>query len=52
MLGPGVAKVSSTWTYTIRIPIATPMKPVVKQVRTSTWQGLDTAEGNAPLFGE
>jgi hypothetical protein len=27
--------------YTIRIPVATPMKPVVKQVRTSTWQGFE-----------
>ncbi|MFI5691554.1 hypothetical protein ACIA58_06920 [Kribbella sp. NPDC051586] len=28
--------------YTIRIPIASPMKPIVKQVRTSTWQGFET----------
>jgi hypothetical protein len=27
--------------YTIRIPIAAPMKPVVKQVRASTWQGFE-----------
>lgn len=27
--------------YTIRIPISTPMKPIVKQVRTSTWQGFE-----------
>jgi hypothetical protein len=28
--------------YTIRIPISTPMKPVVKQVRASTWQGFES----------
>ncbi len=28
--------------YTIRIPVASPMKPVVKQVRTRTWQGFET----------
>jgi hypothetical protein len=28
--------------YTIRIPAASPMKPVVKQVRTRTWQGFET----------
>ncbi|WP_460664731.1 hypothetical protein [Kribbella swartbergensis] len=28
--------------YTVRIPVATPMKPVVKQVRTRTWQGLES----------
>jgi len=27
--------------YTIHIPTASPMKPVVKQVRRSTWQGFD-----------
>jgi hypothetical protein len=27
--------------YTIRIPATTPMKPIVKQVRTSTWQGFE-----------
>ena len=28
--------------YTIRIPITSPMKPIVKQVRTKTWQGFET----------
>jgi hypothetical protein len=28
--------------YTIRIPTALPMKPVVKQVRARTWQGFET----------
>jgi hypothetical protein len=28
--------------YTIRIPVSSPMKPVVKQVRTRTWQGFET----------
>ncbi|HWD81867.1 MAG TPA: hypothetical protein VG497_23385 [Kribbella sp.] len=28
--------------YTIRIPSASPMKPIVKQVRTRTWQGFET----------
>jgi hypothetical protein len=28
--------------YTIRIPTGSPMKPVVKQVRTRTWQGFET----------
>lgn len=27
--------------YTIRIPATTPMKPIVKQVRASTWQGFE-----------
>lgn len=27
--------------YTIRIPATTPMKPVVKQVRSRTWQGFE-----------
>ncbi|GAA1618267.1 hypothetical protein GCM10009789_85190 [Kribbella sancticallisti] len=27
--------------YTIRIPVAVPMKPVVKVVRSSTWQAFD-----------
>jgi hypothetical protein len=27
--------------YTIRIPTSSPMKPIVKQVRTSTWQSFD-----------
>ena len=27
--------------YTIRLPLASPMKPVVKRVRDSTWQALD-----------
>ncbi|MFF0338696.1 hypothetical protein [Kribbella sp. NPDC004875] len=27
--------------YTIRIPSASPMKPIVKQVRTRTWQGFE-----------
>ncbi|TCC04436.1 hypothetical protein E0H45_31510 [Kribbella soli] len=28
--------------YTIHIPTSAPMKPVVKQVRSSTWQGFET----------
>ncbi|TCM41724.1 hypothetical protein EV648_11198 [Kribbella sp. VKM Ac-2568] len=28
--------------YTVRIPISSPMKPVVKVVRRSTWQALDS----------
>ncbi|MEU4288866.1 hypothetical protein AB0E63_11650 [Kribbella sp. NPDC026596] len=28
--------------YTIRIPLTSPMKPIVKQVRTRTWQGFET----------
>jgi hypothetical protein len=28
--------------YTIRIPVSSPLKPVVKQVRTRTWQGFET----------
>ncbi len=28
--------------YTIRIPVTSPMKPVVKQVRTRTWQAFET----------
>ncbi|KGN33621.1 hypothetical protein N798_06240 [Knoellia flava TL1] len=28
--------------YTVRIPIASPMSPVVTVVRTGTWQGLET----------
>ncbi|MFI5695254.1 hypothetical protein ACIA58_25605 [Kribbella sp. NPDC051586] len=28
--------------YTIRIPLSSPMKPVVKAVRTSTWQGFES----------
>ncbi len=27
--------------YTIRIPVTSPLKPVVKQVRKSTWQGFE-----------
>jgi hypothetical protein len=27
--------------YTIRIPVSSPMKPIVKQVRNSTWQGFE-----------
>jgi hypothetical protein len=27
--------------YTIRIPITSPMKPIVTRVRTSTWQGFE-----------
>ncbi|MGW1343549.1 hypothetical protein ACWCOV_21050 [Kribbella sp. NPDC002412] len=27
--------------YTVRIPTASPMKPVVKQVRSRTWQGFE-----------
>ncbi|RZT15256.1 hypothetical protein EV649_6044 [Kribbella sp. VKM Ac-2569] len=28
--------------YTIRIPTTSPMKPIVRPVRTSTWQGFET----------
>ncbi|WUJ75302.1 hypothetical protein OG809_18955 [Kribbella soli] len=28
--------------YTIHIPAGAPMKPIVKQVRSSTWQGFET----------
>jgi hypothetical protein len=28
--------------YTIRIPTSSPMKPIVRQVRTRTWQGFET----------
>lgn len=28
--------------YTIRIPVTSPMKPVVKQVRAGTWQGFES----------
>ncbi len=28
--------------YTIRIPISSPMKPIVKPVRTRTWQGFES----------
>jgi hypothetical protein len=28
--------------YTIRIPVASPMKPIVTAVRTSTWQGFES----------
>jgi hypothetical protein len=28
--------------YTIRIPLGSPMKPVVKQVRSRTWQGFES----------
>ncbi|TCC35216.1 hypothetical protein E0H50_13855 [Kribbella sindirgiensis] len=28
--------------YTIHVPTSTPMKPVVKRVRSSTWQGFET----------
>ncbi|WP_427891797.1 hypothetical protein ACQHIV_04110 [Kribbella sp. GL6] len=27
--------------YTIRIPVTSPMKPIVKQVRTRSWQGFE-----------
>jgi hypothetical protein len=27
--------------YTIRIPVGTPMKPIVKAIRSSTWQGFE-----------
>ncbi|MGW1343320.1 hypothetical protein ACWCOV_19880 [Kribbella sp. NPDC002412] len=32
--------------YTIRIPVTSPMKPVVKQVRTRSWQGFETLVAN------
>ncbi|GAB2643109.1 hypothetical protein [Kribbella swartbergensis] len=28
--------------YTVRIPLSSPMKPIVKQVRSGTWQGFET----------
>ena len=28
--------------YTIRIPITSPMKPIVTKVRAGTWQGFET----------
>ncbi|MFK4083815.1 hypothetical protein ACI2LF_06895 [Kribbella sp. NPDC020789] len=28
--------------YTVHIPVSSPMKPVLKTVRTSTWQGFET----------
>jgi hypothetical protein len=28
--------------YTVRIPTTSPMKPIVRPVRTSTWQGFET----------
>lgn len=28
--------------YTIRIPLTSPMKPIVKQVRSRTWQGFES----------
>jgi hypothetical protein len=28
--------------YTIRLPLTAPLKPIVKKVRGSTWQGFDT----------
>lgn len=33
--------------YTVRVPIASPMKPVVKVVRTRTWQGFETLVADA-----
>ncbi|GAA1569262.1 hypothetical protein GCM10009789_23380 [Kribbella sancticallisti] len=30
--------------YTIRIPRTSPMKPIVKQVRSSTWQGFESLQ--------
>jgi hypothetical protein len=32
--------------YTIRIPITSPMKPIVTKVRTSTWQNFDVMIAN------
>ena len=32
--------------YTVRVPLSSPMKPVVKVVRTSTWQGFETLNAN------
>ncbi|MFI7060404.1 hypothetical protein ACIBL3_05435 [Kribbella sp. NPDC050124] len=28
--------------YTVRIPLTSPMRPVVKVVRSSTWQGFES----------
>jgi len=36
-----LANLSGGALYTIRIPATAPMKPVVKKVRTSTWQGFE-----------
>ncbi len=33
--------------YTIRIPSSVPMKPIVKQVRTRTWQGFEVLSAMA-----
>lgn len=32
--------------YTVRIPITSPMKPIVKQVRTSGWQSFEALTAN------
>ncbi len=32
--------------YTIRIPITSPLKPIVTRVRTSTWQGFEALVAN------
>ena len=32
--------------YTIRIPVTSPMKPIVKPVRTKTWQGFEKLIAN------
>ena len=32
--------------YTVRVPLSSPMKPVVKVVRTSNWQGFETLNAN------
>jgi hypothetical protein len=32
--------------YTVHIPLTTPMRPVVKMLRSSTWQGFETLMGS------
>ncbi|WP_433169408.1 hypothetical protein [Kribbella sp. CA-247076] len=32
--------------YTVRIPLASPMRPIVKPVRTRTWQGFESLNVN------
>ncbi|TCC36603.1 hypothetical protein E0H92_26415 [Kribbella speibonae] len=43
--------------YTIRLPLTSPMKPIVKRVRSATWQGFETliaekcGQYGTPLLG-
>ncbi|MEU4606376.1 hypothetical protein AB0F43_25585 [Kribbella sp. NPDC023972] len=32
--------------YTVRVPLSSPMKPIVKIVRSATWQGFETLNVN------